>query len=193
MAPGEVAWNYLKKHLNEMERYVMTGFSLDFNNVFEGEGKITNGDYEVIINRCSEGATPSGSEYIEFDLIIRNDIDQSFKNMHIFHKVWKSKDTGKFNMKTFNTIGKSCRLQNGKSYKTLQELMDDFYRKTARVAVKNETSEYNGKTYENTNVKRWEPTKFTGQVNHQFASNGDKTVSEMMASGVEISEDDFPF
>jgi hypothetical protein len=171
------------------------GFSLDFADVYEGTGKIADGDYEVIVNRCSEGNTPGGAEYIEFDLIIRNDVDQLHKNQHLFHKVWKAKDTGKYNMKTFNTIGKACKLQNGKSYKSLQELLDDYVRKTAVVNVKNETSEYNGKTYENTNVKYWTPTKTNG-CNHQFKPLNDKdgqTFIEMMGSGVEIKDDDLPF
>jgi hypothetical protein len=175
----------------------MSGFSLDFNDVFEGQGKIVDGDYEVIINRCSEGATPGGAEFIEFDLIIRNDVDQAHKNMHIFHKVWKAKDTGKYNMKTFNTIGKACQLQNGKSYKSLEELLGDFYKKTAIVNVKNEESEYNGKTYNNLNVKYWNKTKTSG-CNHQFKQsdskdNASKTISELMAGGVEIQDDDLPF
>jgi hypothetical protein len=171
----------------------MSGFSLDFNNVFEGNGRIADGDYEVIVNRCSEGATPGGAEFIEFDLIIRNDVDQAHKNMHIFHKVWKAKDTGKYNMKTFNTIGKACQLQNGKSYKSLQDLLDDYSLKTARVNVKNEESTYNGQSYTNTNVKYWTPSKLAGPSNHQFKSNDGKTFSELAASGVPIKDEDLPF
>lgn len=172
----------------------MTGFNLDFTDTYEG-GNIEDGDYEVVVGRCNEDATQNGAEYVEFDLIIRNDIDQKHKNQHIFHKVWKAKDTGKYNMKTFNTIGKACQLQNGKSYKSLEELLSDFYRKTAIVNVKNEKSEYNGKTYDNLNVKFWNKTKFP-DLQHQFKnenSNDNKTVSQMMASGVEISDDELPF
>ncbi|MED3623238.1 DUF669 domain-containing protein [Neobacillus thermocopriae] len=167
------------------------GFSLDFNDVFEG--KIKDGEYEVVINTCREDATPGGAEFVQFDLIVRNDVDQPYKNSHIFHRVWKSKDTGKYNMKSFNTIGKACQLQNGKTYKSLQELLDDFIHKTARVTVKNETSEYNGKTYENTNVKYWNQSKINGPCNHQFKSKENMTVSELMASGVQITDEDLPF
>jgi hypothetical protein len=172
----------------------MAGFSLDFNDVFEGTGSIADGDYEVVVNRVSEDATPGGAEYVEFDLIIRNDVDQASKNMHIFHKVWKAKDTHKYNMKTFNTIGKACQLQNGKSYKSLEDLLNDYVKKTAVVNVKNEESEYNGKTYNNLNVKYWNKSKLTGPLNHQFKSNNDsKTVSELMSSGIDIKDDDLPF
>lgn len=172
------------------------GFSLDFNDVFEGTGRIADGDYEVIVNKCGENATPSGAEYIEFDLIIRNDIEQAHKNMHIFHKVWKAKADGKYNMKTFNTIGKACQLPNGKSYKSLEELLNDFVMKTAIVNVKNEESEYNGQTYTNTNVKYWNQTKINGPLRHQFKNddNANKTFDELSRQfGGEINDDDLPF
>ncbi|OOR12028.1 hypothetical protein BW897_15320 [Bacillus cereus] len=170
------------------------GFTLDFNEVFESNGRIADGNYEVVINQCNEDATPGGAECINFDLIIRNDVDQSYKNCHIFHRVWKAKDTGKYNMKTFNTIGKACKLQNGKSYKSLEELLNEFLLKTVRVNVKNEQSEYNGKTYENTNVKGWNPSKMTGPLQHQFKKNSDvQTFSEMKRSGMPIVDSDLPF
>lgn len=172
------------------------GFNLDFNDVFEGTGKIADGNYEIFVNKVTEGATPGGAEYIEFDLIVRNDFDQKYKNSHLFHKVWKEKATGKYNMKTFNTIGKACQLQNGKSYKDLKDLLDDYVRKTAIVNVKNETSEYGGKTYENTNIKYWNQTTLVG-LNHQFKAagtdNDNKTAGELIDSGIVVSDDDLPF
>lgn len=170
------------------------GFSLDFNDVFEG--KVADGTYEVVINTVREDVTPSGAEHVQFDLIIRNDVNQKYKNAHIFHRVWKEKDTGKYNMKTFNTIGKACQLQNGKSYKSLEELLNDFVFKTAIVTVKNETSEHNGKTYENLNVKYWNPTKITGPLQHQFKKDdaAGKTFDELSKQfGREITDDMLPF
>jgi len=170
----------------------MAGFSLDFDEVYEGTGSIADGDYEVVVNSCGENATPNGAEYIEFDLIIRNDIDQSHKNQHVFHKVWKAKADGKYNMKTFNTIGKACQLQNGKSYKSLDDLLSDYVRKTAVVNIKNEESEYNGKTYTNTNVKYFNKTKFP-RLAHEFkaASGGGNEAPEGAIDT--ITDDDLPF
>lgn len=175
----------------------MTNFKLDFNDTFEG-GKIKDGQYEVIIGRCNEDATQNGAEYIEFDLIVRNDLNQEHKNQHVFHKIWKAKETGKFNFKAFNTIGKACRLPNGKAYGSMKELLDDYVGKVALVTVKNETSEYNGNTYENTNVKFWNETKFPS-VQHQFKqkeSNNTRVDSDPFASGsgkIEVQDDDLPF
>jgi hypothetical protein len=169
----------------------MTGFNLDFNDTFDG-GKIKDGYYEVIINRASEGATPGGAEYAEFDLIVRNDIDQPYKNKHIFHKVWKSKQTHKYNMKMFNTIGKAAKLQSGKTYKSFDDLLNDFVHKTALIFVKVEESEYNGKTYENENVKSWAETKYP-DVQHQFKNDDNSNANDQSMQTADIQDDDLPF
>lgn len=171
----------------------MTEFNLDFNDVFEGNGKIKDGFYEVFVNGVKEDATPGGAEYVEFDLIIRNDVmGNEHKNSHLFHKVWKAKATGKFNMKTFNTMGKAFKLQNGKTYQSFQELLGDFVNKVANVKVENETSEYQGKSYENTNCRYFQESKFP-QLAHTKKEKDEMNINEMASSGLTISDDDLPF
>ncbi|NJP37168.1 DUF669 domain-containing protein [Alkalicoccus luteus] len=162
-------------------------FQLDHEDVYEGG--IKDGEYEVIIKHAKEDATQSGAEYAEFDLVVRNDLEQKHKNQHIFHKVWKKKDTGKYNMKMFNTMGKACQLQNGKQYKSMQELLDDFAGKVAIVSVKNEESEYNGQTYNNLNVKSWKQSKFPNSQ-HQF-QNSDRQDHE--GQSVQVNDSEMPF
>src|SRR5699024_1428814 len=147
-------------------------FQLDQENVFEGFQKIEDGVYEVIIDHATEDATPSGAEFTNFQMTIRNDLDQPFKNQKLWERVFKAKATGKYNMVMFNTIGKAARLENGKTYNSFDELLEDYAGKPVQVYVKNETSQYNGKTYENTNVKQWKPTAFP-EVQHQRKSNND--------------------
>ena len=74
----------------------MTGFNLDFNNTFEGFAKIEDGVYEVVIDSAVEDATQGGSEFTNFTMTIRNDLDQPFKNQKIWERVWKAKATGKY-------------------------------------------------------------------------------------------------
>lgn len=171
----------------------MAGFNLDFNNTFEGFAKIEDGVYEVVIDSAVEDATQSGSEFTNFTMTIRNDLDQPFKNQKIWERVWKAKATGKYNMTMFNTIGKAAQLQNGKTYNSFEELLDDFKGKPLQVYVENETSEYNGKTYENLNVKQWKPTKFP-DVQHKFKESNDSNQSNGSSiSNVDITEDQLPF
>ena len=174
----------------------MAQFNLDFENVFEGFQKIDDGVYEVVIDHASEDATKTGAEFTNFQMTIRNDLDQPFKNQKIWERVFKAKATGTYNMMMFNTIGKAAGLQSGKTYNSFEELLEDFRGKPLQVFVQNETSEYNGKTYEHLNVKQWNKTKFP-QVQHQFKqsndSNGNNNAGPFNGNQPNINDSDLPF
>ncbi|HJB78528.1 DUF669 domain-containing protein [Mammaliicoccus lentus] len=165
----------------------MTNFTLDMNDTFEGG--IKDGKYEVVITKFEESATQSGTEFVDVRLTVRNDIDQPYKNQIVFHRIWKAKATGKYNMKFFNTIGAAAQLQQGKQYSSIDELFQDFLGKPVLVAVKNETSEYNDKTYENLNVKRWEKTNFP-ELAHKFKT---EEGSNPFATQQQQDDTDYPF
>ena len=168
-------------------------FQLDHNDIFDAN--IPDGEYEVLILRAGENVTQGGAEYAELDLVIRNDIEQPNKNNHIFHKIWKAKATGEYSPKSFNIVGKAAQLPNGKVYSSLDELFREFEGKAVRVKIKNETSEYNGKTYENVNVKAWDKTRIEGAVRHVNKDQAAKEAANQAFSGgqLDISDDDLPF
>lgn len=171
----------------------MTGFTLNQNDTFEGG--IKDGTYEVVVTKMEEATTKNGAEHVDVRLTVRNDLQQQeHKNQIIFHKVWKAKATGKYDMRFFNTMGKAAQLQQGKQYASIEELFKDFLGKPVKVQVKNETSEYNGKTYENLNVKRWDKSDFP-EVQHKFKSpdEGEKNPYANSKGPVDISDDDLPF
>jgi hypothetical protein len=170
-------------------------FQLNHDDTFDAN--IPDGDYEVLITRVAENVTQGGAEYTEFNLVIRNDIEQPNKNNHIFHKVWKAKATGEYSSKSFNVIGKAAKLPNGKVYSSLDDLFKDFEGRPVRVRIKNETSEYNGKTYENVNVKIWGETKIDGPVRHVHKDKAARDAANDAFSNpygqIDISDDDLPF
>lgn len=163
-------------------------FTLNHEEAFEGNAPIADGTYEVFIEKAFEDATKNGAEYINFWLRIRNDIKQKSQNQVIFHAIWKGKETGKYNSGMINTIGKAAQLPNGKSYKSMEELLNDFIKKPLKVTVKNETSDYNGKTYENLNVKAQSQTEFPDL---QHVSK-EKDTSKNNDS-IDIKDEDLPF
>ncbi len=168
----------------------MTGFVLDQNDVFEGG--IKDGSYEVVVTKMEESETKNGAEHVDVRLTVRNDIDQQHKNQIVFHKVWKAKATGKYDMRFFNTMGKAAQLQQGKQYSSIEELFKDFLGKAIKITVKNETSEYNGKTYENLNVKRWDKSDFPN-VQHKFKSASEGEENPYTGSKPEVNDSDLPF
>ena len=170
----------------------MKNINLNLEDTFEGG--IVDGDYEVIITKVDEEATKGGTEYVDVRLTIRNDIDQKHKNQVIFHKIWKAKATGKYNMKSFNTLGAAAQLQKT-SFSTFEELLNEFVGKVLKVRVKNETSESNGQTYENLNVKNMKKTEFPN-VQHQFKtddSNAAQANNPFTIDTPNVDTDNLPF
>ncbi len=148
-------------------------------------GLIEEGEYEVIVAKAFEDAAKSGTMFINLHLVVRNDIDQKYKNKYIFANIWQSKDTGQYHPGMLNTVAKALRIENGKTYHSLEELLNDFKGRTARVTVKHE--EYNGRTYER--VKAWEPSRFS-TCNHQFKNeDGGMNIPGFM----EVDDSEIPF
>lgn len=171
----------------------MTTFNLDFSKAAQ-TGGVKDGTYECVVNRASEEATQNGAEYMELDLIIRNDIDQPYKNAHIFAKNWKSKAENKYNEGMIMAIAQSLQLQDGKQYASLDELMADFVLKPVLVTVKNEESEYKGKTYNNLNVRKWDKTNTKGVMNHQFNKGDEPSFGNSNNQPAPLIDDDsLPF
>ena len=169
-------WGHLlnKKTKEELKM----SFEINHEDVFSGNGLMKEGDYEVVVNNAMETATKSGITYVSIDLIVRNDVEQQYKNKHIFHAVWKIKDTGNYNMTNFNTIGKALCIPNGTRFESFEDLLNCFIGKVAKVTVKHE--EYNGKT--NEKIKAWKESNVQ-TCNHVFKDK--KTVQQ--------SDNDLPF
>lgn len=175
----------------------MAGFDLDFSEI--KDMSVTDGKYEVVINSVAEDATKGGTQFINLDLIIRNDIkNQSFANAHIFTKVFKSKQNGKYPKGMIFTIARATGMPDKTHFESLEDFFQKLWHRPALVTVKNEKSEYNGKTYENLNVKRWEVSKFP-EVQHKFKdannqqSNSNNDPFANGGQSIDISDDDLPF
>lgn len=165
-------------------------FTLDFSQA--SNSTIKDGTYEAVIFNVLEDATPGGAEYMNFDMIIRNDVQQSYQNAHIFQRVWRAKDTGKYNAAMINTIAQAANLTDGKSYQSLKDLMSDFINHPVKVTVKNEKNEYKGKTYDDLNVKRWGKSDYPN-VQHQFKAGVKKTQPTVPTTDTAVDDDDLPF
>ena len=168
------------------------GFKVNYDEA-QDFGAVPDGTYEVVIFNAREDVTQGGAENINFDMIIRNDIDQPRKNSHLFHKLWKAKATGKYNRGMIMYLAKTFGLQDGKDYASFEDFLNDFSGKVAKVQVKNEQSEYNGKTYDNTNIKKFEASAFP-QLQHVWKTNNKEEVPDFgPGTSIDINDDDLPF
>lgn len=166
-------------------------FTLDFSKA--NNGTIADGTYEAVIFNVLEDATPGGAEFMNFDLVVRNDVEQKYQNAHIFQRVWRARDTGKYSAGMINTIAQAANLDDGKSYQSLEDLMSDFLDHPVKVTVKNEENEYKGKIYEDLNIKRWNKSDYPN-VQHQFKKGAKKPQPKNKpAEDTAINDDDLPF
>lgn len=162
-------------------------FKIDYSKAAEFEG-VQNGTYEVIVKTAHETVSKSGKEHIYIDFVIRNDIEQDFKNFHIFYKFWKQKEDGKYNLRRFTKLVKDLRVPDGKEYENLQACLDDFVGKVCKVRVANEksTSKENGQTYDNLNVKQTDVSAYPS-IQHKWK------VDDQPETPVNVDEYDLPF
>ncbi len=114
---------------------------------------IPEGEYEVIIRNIEERTTRKGSTGLNLSLVIRNDVEQSYRNRYVFHTLWKKKEPTPADMqvqgysfKQIMQLAKSAKLPSGKSYESVQDLCKDLQYRLLRVKVIHDT--YNGNTRE---------------------------------------------
>ncbi|MDF2530861.1 MAG: hypothetical protein K0Q65_442 [Clostridia bacterium] len=143
-------------------------FKVNTGDIYEGNqnnGPMPEGDYEVVIKEVKEDKANTGTPYINVELVVRNDVDQTYKNKHLWYTIWASKDTGEYNAKGINTLSKHAGLSNGAQFNSVAEWGKFLFNKPILATIKHE--DYNGKTRER--------VAFVGaskspQCNHQWAA-----------------------
>jgi len=128
------------------------GFSTNYEDVNDFD-LIPKGEYEVVITKIEERTTQKGATGLNFTLVIRNDVEQKYKNRLIFHTLWKRREPTQADMsvqgysfKQVMQLAKAVRLPSGKSYETVYSLCDELGGRVMRVTVGHR--EYDGRTYE---------------------------------------------
>jgi hypothetical protein len=131
------------------------------------QGVMPEGDYEVVVKGIEEKQASTGTPYINVELVVRNDIDQSYKNKHLWYTIWSSKDTHEYNAKGIDTISKNVGIQNGATFNSYAEWGNFLKGKPLIASVKHD--EYNGKTRERVSflAKSKQPN-----CNHDFNGKG---------------------
>ena len=130
-------------------------FTIDYSKAQEF-ATITDGTYEVVVKSAKPDASKGGTDFMNIQFKIRDDFDQKFKNNLIFHKIWTTKATGAYQDKDLANIAIATELPRDLDFKDEFDFCNHITGKHLKVTVRNETSEYNGNTYENLNVKKLE-------------------------------------
>lgn len=132
------------------------------------------GNYECLIQKIEERTTRNGATGLNISMVIRNDVEQKFKNGFIFHTLWKrreptelDKQVNGYGFSQVMALGKAAGLPDGKDYESLIEFCNDLINRPVLVNLKHE--EYNGKMQERVNYLN--STKFSN-VKHKPKQSG---------------------
>ena len=130
------------------------GFSTSYEEINDDYGTLPEGEYEVVIRNIEERTTPNGATGLNLSLVIRNDVEQNYKDRYIFYTLWKRKEPTAadkqvqgYGFKQVMRLAKSAGLPSGKAYETLEDMCKDLMHRPLKVTL--EHREYNGKTQEN--------------------------------------------
>ena len=146
------------KRIKFMEIIKMALFSVNYE-AAEQFSSIEDGTYEVVVAQAEQSASQSGTDFLDIRLKIRDDFQQKFRNNLIFDKVWINKQTLQYPEWSLQRYAKAVKIPEGVEVNTIEQFLEIIKGKTLKVTVKNEQSEYNGKTYDNLNIKKMEQSE----------------------------------
>lgn len=158
-----------------MEIINMALFSVNYE-AAEQFSSIEDGTYEVVVAQAEQAASQSGTDFLDIRLKIRDDFQQKFRNNLIFDKVWINKQTLQYPEWALQRYAKAIKIPEGVEVNTIEQFLELITGKTLKVTVKNEQSEYNGKTYDNLNIKKMEQSElppYSGTVSSEPAQTKD--------------------
>ena len=163
------------------------GFKSNFSEANSGNGIKPEGWYECVIAKIEERQTKNGAWGLNFSLVIRNDVDQQYKNGIIFHTVWRKREPNVndaavkgYNFAQLMAVAKAAQLTDGKEYETLEDFCKELFGKCLQAELYHE--EYNGKTQER--VSDFDSTEFP-ECRHVFKTAAPK--ADTYAAPVEQS------
>ncbi|MDE7194515.1 MAG: DUF669 domain-containing protein [Oscillospiraceae bacterium] len=170
------------------------------------------GYYEVIIESAYiedyTRADGTKTQRIKLKYIIRNDVDQRYKNACIFHDIWQRREeklteldrtVENFHYDNLMGLANALPLSKEKEYANVAELVADFAGKPVKAHLYHEAGT-NGKTYEK--IDEHKPTDFPN-VAHKaktpvsadtYAAPPAQSFAASAAAAADVSDDDdYPF
>jgi hypothetical protein len=111
----------------------------------KGDGKakvkyvpITPGQYEAVIEKAEATESKSGNAMIKLQVVLRDDVDQEFKN----RKLWDYVTDTPNSKWRFDQIAKAIAIPNGIVIETLQDFADIIQGQPVNVTIKQAPGPY---------------------------------------------------
>lgn len=93
-----------------------------FKSVKNDGGLMAQGDYEVYVKSCEETTTKAGNPCIHFDFVVRSDVEQPYKNKHIFKNFYLDYLTGAYPAEKIGKYANSLGIEKGQEFE-LEDLV----------------------------------------------------------------------
>ena len=115
---------------------------------------------QIFADYKGKQVSPSGWEYYEIVLTVRNDINQPYQNACIFQKWGAEFIENPENAWAWCKPAKNLGIPHGQNFNGYDELFSAWVGRPAKVRVEVSKREHNGKEYEDRNIKHWMPTNY---------------------------------
>lgn len=97
---------------------------------------VADGEYEVTLERMTEGETPNGKKKIDLMFRIKDTEGQEkFKNRTLFDTIWKERDSEYYNRKRLNMLLGTQHFEDGKTFGSIQEIIQELVMTHLRLKV----------------------------------------------------------
>lgn len=92
------------------------------------------GDYEAAFCSVVEAQTEAGTPYIGIHVVIRNDIEQPYKNKHVFESLWTSEKAMPYTQRKLNAIDAALELPEAE-YESVNDWGKLLTRKPVKIHI----------------------------------------------------------
>lgn len=153
-------------------------YKFDASAVSTGYDLIQPGEYELVIEDIAIKTVPStGTEKISIKYRVRSDVEQKYPNRVLFEDLWKEKaDPRFFNRKRLNQLMGTQKIEDGKTFDGIEEVIDFLKGSNLVGVVKIEHNSYYGK-----------------DENSIAYYKSSKQQPKVLGGGKEVADEDLPF
>lgn len=163
---------------------------------------LPDGVYEFVIKSVRENATKNGAESIQFNLVVRNDLDQAlpetngkYHNRHLWVDEWRRRATNKYDTNNMMYFMKAAGIPEGTPINSMEDFYNKMIGKPVRIHIKVTDNKYNGTV---TKVNRpapwdWEPSKFPNVQHVYKGKDAKQNDSDLPFSGPDTTDQQTPF
>ena len=149
------------------------------------------GEYEILILEVFEDYTEGGTHMLKMHGVVRNDVEQEYKNKHVWDTMWLTEKAEPFTVRKMNTIDKVLGMPEAE-YASYDAWGKAVAGKPVRVKVTH--SKPNGDYEPREQVSYYIATRYPS-VAHEMPkmANGRPATGPLEPSGFVETDEDIPF